>query len=118
MIKRVCQEKKLTGRDGNLLLEKGDLYLFLCNLIDYNKVINRLERRGLNGELIALLIENDLKDKDFLQDKERMTRLAQSLSSQGYQVGDLVRDEEHNVYELLIGAGRNKAIRLRIGSSH
>ncbi|MBW2019019.1 MAG: DNA topoisomerase (ATP-hydrolyzing) subunit B, partial [Deltaproteobacteria bacterium] len=32
LIKRVCQEKKLTGRDGNLLLEKGDLYLFLCNL--------------------------------------------------------------------------------------
>jgi len=115
LMKRVCHDKKVIGDKKGVLLEKEGLYTFLGRLIDYGKHVNRLERRGFDGGLIEFLIENNVKSRDFLQEKKGMTALAKRIGSRGYQVGDLLRDEEHNVYELMVGAGENDAIRVKVG---
>jgi len=113
LMKRVCHDKVVKGNKGRVLLEKEGLYTFLGKLIDYSKVTNRLGRRGFDKGLIELLIENNVNNRDFLQDKERMTVLMKRLRSKGYQAGELIRDEEHNIYELVIGAQENEATRAR-----
>jgi len=115
LMKRVCQDKVVKASKGRVLLEKEGLYAFLGKLTDYDKVTNRLRRRGFDRGLIELLIEKNVKDRDSLQDKEGMTDLAQRLRSRGYQVDELLREEEHNIYELMIGEAGNDAKRVRVG---
>ncbi len=115
LMKRVCQDKVVKASKGRVLLEKEGLYAFLGKLTDYGKVTNRLRRRGFDRWLIEFLVENDVKDRDSLQDKEGMTDLAQRLRSRGYQVDELLREEEHNIYELMIGEAGNDAKRVRVG---
>ncbi|MES0349952.1 MAG: DNA topoisomerase (ATP-hydrolyzing) subunit B [Desulfobacteria bacterium] len=115
LMKRVCHDKVVKGNKGRVLLEKEGLYTFLGKLIDYDKVIDRLGRRGYDRWLIEFLVENNMKDRDSLQDKQGMTDLAQRLRSQEYQVDELLKDEEHNVYELMVGAVGNGARRARVG---
>jgi DNA gyrase subunit B len=115
LMKRVCHDKVVKGNKGRVLLEKEGLYAFLGKLTDYDKVTKRLRRRGFDRGLIELLIEKNVKDRDSLQDKEGMTDLAQRLGSRGYQVDELLREEEHNIYELMIGEAGNDAKRVRVG---
>lgn len=115
LMKRISHDKKVIGNDGGVLLEKEGLYRFLGKVTDYGKLIDRLGRRGFDRGLIELLIENNVNNRDFLQDKERMTVLMKRLRSKGYQAGELIRDEEHNIYELVIGAQENEATKGKIG---
>jgi DNA gyrase subunit B len=115
LMKRVCRDKVVKGDEGSISLEKEALYSFLGTLIDYGKLIDRLERRGYGRELVEFLMENNVHNRDFLQNKKGMTKLAGGLSSRGYEVGELLRDEEHNVYELIVGRGNGEAKRVRIG---
>ena len=115
LMKRISHDKKVIGNDGGVLLEKEGLYRFLGKVTDYGKLIDRLGRRGFDRGLIELLIENNVNNRDFLQDKERMTVLMKRLRSKGYQAVELIRDEEHNIYELVIGAQENEATKGKIG---
>jgi DNA gyrase subunit B len=115
LMKRVCRDKVVKGDEGSISLEKEALYAFLGTLIDYGKLINRLERRGYSRELIEFLMENRADNRDFLQDKKGMTKLAERLGSEGYDVGELLKDEEHNVYELIVGRGNGEAKRVKVG---
>lgn len=115
LMKRVCQDKKVAGTDGGVLLEKEGLYTFLGKLMDYSKLMNRLGRRGFDRGLIELLMENNVNNREFLRDKDRMDVLLQRLMSQGYQVGKLLRDEEHNIYEVMIGVGEKAGVSVKIG---
>jgi DNA gyrase subunit B len=115
LMKRISLDKKVIGNDGGVLLEKESLYRFLGKVTDYGKLIDRLGRRGFDRGLIELLIENNVSNRDFLQDKERMTVLMKRLRSKGYQAGELIRNEEHNIYELVIGVQENEATKGKIG---
>jgi len=115
LMKLVCRDKKIVGNKGCVLLEKEGLYKFLGKLIDYNKLINRLGRRGFDRGLIEFLIQNDVNNRDFLQDKERMTDIKDRLLLQGYDVCELFRDEEHNIYGLEMGIGEIKGVKIKLG---
>jgi DNA gyrase subunit B len=60
-------------------------------------------------------MENKVDNRDFLQGKEGMTSLAERLGSEGYEVGELLRDEEHNVYELIVGKGNGEVRCVKVG---
>jgi DNA gyrase subunit B len=115
LMKRICEAKKVKPSEGDSYLEKERLYVFLGNLVDYEKVLTQLERRGYSGRLIELLNEKDVKDKAFLQDEERMRGLEKDLVLSGYKVDRLVKDEEHNVFELVVEAGGNGSTKVRVG---
>ena len=115
LMKRVSRDKIVKGHEGKILLEKEGLYAFLGTLIDYGKLIKRLGRRGYGRGLIEFLMENKVDNREFLQDREGMKRLAERLGSQGYTVGQLLRDEEHNVFELVVRRGNGEARRVKVG---
>ncbi|UCG80625.1 MAG: DNA topoisomerase (ATP-hydrolyzing) subunit B [Desulfobacterales bacterium] len=115
LMRRVCHDKVVKGKEGRVVLEKESLYTFLGKLIDYGKVTNRLARRGFDTGLVELLIESKVENREAIQDKDGMGDLAQRLGSRGYQVEGLLKDEEHNTYELTISVIGNGAKRVKIG---
>jgi DNA gyrase subunit B len=115
LMRRICETKKVETASGRGLLEKERLYVFLGNLVDYDKVIRRLERRGYPRAVIEVLVRKEVKDKVFLQDQGHMGVLSESLVSAGYVVGDLVKDEEHNVFELIVEREGNGPVQVKVG---
>ncbi len=115
LMKRVCHDKRVEGNEGRILLEKEGLYTFLGKLTDYGELINRLGRRGFDRKTIEFLIGNNVNNRAFLQDKKEMTLLAKRLASEGYQVDRLLKDDEHNTYEFIIGTGENETMRGKLG---
>jgi DNA gyrase subunit B len=115
LMKRVCHHKKVMGGEGGVELQKEGLYTFLGKLADYGKAINRLRRRGFDRELIELFIKNNVTNRDSLQSKDKMIDAAQRLASEGRRVGKLLRDEEHNTYELMVGAEGNEGTEVKVG---
>jgi len=115
LMKRVSRDKVVKGDGGKILLEKEALYAFIGTLIDYGKLIKGLERRGYDRHLIEFLMQNNVDSREFLQDRKGMDRLAKQLSSRGYEVGQLLRDEEHNVFELVVGQRNGEGKRVKVG---
>ena len=115
LMKRVCRDKVVKVDEGKIFLEKEALYAFIGTLIDYGKLIKRLARRGYGRDLIEFLMESKVDNREVLQDRKGMERLAERLASRGYDVGQLLRDEEHNVFELVVGRGNGEAKRVKIG---
>jgi len=115
LMKRVCQDMKVKGHEGDGVIEKEALYTFLGKLIDYGKLLNRLERRGFRKGLVELLVKQHVDNRAFLQDKEAMTLLGRHLRSEGYEVGELLSDEEHNTYEMVASTTGKDPARGKIG---
>ncbi|MDY6950694.1 MAG: DNA topoisomerase (ATP-hydrolyzing) subunit B [Thermodesulfobacteriota bacterium] len=115
LMKRVCQSKKVKGVDSEGFLEKERLYVYMGSLVDYERALQRLERRGYRYGLIEFLIKEEVKDKGFLQDEGRMRSLSQQLAQAGYKVSELVKDEEHNAFELVVEDKENGTSKMRIG---
>ncbi|NVM20654.1 MAG: DNA topoisomerase (ATP-hydrolyzing) subunit B [Desulfobacterales bacterium] len=115
LMKRICQANKVETGNGKGFLQKEELYVFLGNLVDYETVIGRLERRGYDRQLLELLIQKEMTDKSFLKDEYSANALAESLASSGYHVGELVRDEEDNIVYLTIEFEGNRKTQVKVG---
>lgn len=101
LIKRIC-DAKVVEPAGKKTIRKDRLYLFLGTLMDYKWVVERLERRGYPETLTEFLLERGIVKKGQLEDELNMKDLLAGVIALGYEAPKLVRDEEHNVYELVL----------------
>ena len=115
LMKRVSHQKRVEGSEGRVLLQKERLYTFLGKLADYGNAVNRLGRRGFDRELIELLLKTNVTNRHSLQSKEKMTELSERLALEGCKVSELLRDEEHNTYELMFLREENEGEALKVG---
>ncbi len=105
ILKRACNEKYIKAEHDDAedaVLTGDDFYSFVTNLAEYLNVLNRLEKNGVLGDLVELLIKNDVNDKSFLQDHEKMVELKSILEKNGFITDDPQYNEERNVNELIV----------------
>jgi len=102
ILKKLCDQKYITSGNNGTKIYGHQLYLFICDLTEYYLGLLKLEKRGIPPELVELLINYEVGDKDFLQDETKMTAISDLLVQSGYQVNELDWNEERNVFELLI----------------
>ncbi|MCP4105174.1 MAG: DNA topoisomerase (ATP-hydrolyzing) subunit B [Desulfobacteraceae bacterium] len=102
ILKRVCNNKNIKNGNNEKVLSDYDLYLFIGELSEYISITSKLERRGIQPELIELLIKEGVEDKSFLQDERKMWDLKEALIRQNYDVVDPSWNEERNVFELMV----------------
>jgi DNA gyrase subunit B len=102
ILKKLCDQKYITSGNNGEKISGHRLYLFICDLTEYYLGLSKLEKRGIPPELVELLINHEVGDKDFLQDETKMTAISDLLVQSGYQVNELDWNEERNVFELLI----------------
>lgn len=115
LMKRICESKKVMAGDKEGFLRKGSLFVFLGNLVDFEKVVQRFERRYFSRTLVELLIQKGVKDKKCLKDEQQMVDLSRALVGVNYTAGRVVKDEEHNVFELLSQQEDNGKQDIKIG---
>ena len=102
ILKRVCDKKNIKYGEEENILSDHNLYLFMANLSEYFLIISRLKKQGIISDLIELLIKKGVENKKFLQDRQKMTQLKETLTEKDYHVGELTWNLERNVYEMTV----------------
>ncbi|MBT3310827.1 MAG: DNA topoisomerase (ATP-hydrolyzing) subunit B [Desulfobacterales bacterium] len=100
IIKRICDKKYVKTGDGQII-SNHNLFLLLNDYSEYFSSIMTLERRNYDKELIEFLIENNIKDKTILQDREKMSSLKDIISENGYETEELIFNSERNRYRFI-----------------
>jgi len=102
ILKNACKEKCLRLENSGMVLEDHDLFVFIVNLAEYYSLLNKFNRRGIESNLIELLIKNDVANKTFLQDHQKMSYLKALLAEKGYRTDDLSWHSERDVFEMTV----------------
>lgn len=109
VLKRVCEKKILKTNASENQLKDHHLYLFMGNLSEYITVLTKLEKKGYIPELVESLIKKGVKDKNFLQNKEKMSGLKDHLTEKEFKTSDLTWNEERSIYELIVSPPNSKS---------
>jgi DNA gyrase subunit B len=104
IIKKVCDQKYLEVGSEAKKVTGHQLYLFICDLSEYFSEMLKLNKRGIPRALVELLIQEGVEDKNFIQDRQKMSTLRELLIQKGYRVDNLSWNEERDVYEITITA--------------
>jgi len=102
VLKRVCEEKSLHLLSERRSLTGYELYELLCNLAEFERLMDRLKAQGHDRKLVEALVFMDVDWLHVLKDVEAMNRLRETLHLQGFHVGDPVWNEERGVFELTV----------------
>jgi DNA gyrase subunit B len=108
VLKRVSDKKNIKIGKDETILSEHKLYLFISNLSEYYSTLSRMKKRGIQSDLIELLIKEGVEKKDFLQNEQKMLKLKTVLSEKKFDVSDLTWNDERNIYELIIKPSCNE----------
>ncbi|MGM0451561.1 MAG: DNA topoisomerase (ATP-hydrolyzing) subunit B [Thermodesulfobacteriota bacterium] len=105
ILQRACDEKYIKAEQDaaeDAVLTGREFYLFVTDMAEYLTVLRRLERHGIYGDLIELMIKQGVEEKSFLQDYDKMAALKNRLEENGYVSREPAWNPERNVYELMV----------------
>ncbi|MDP2968865.1 MAG: DNA topoisomerase (ATP-hydrolyzing) subunit B [Deltaproteobacteria bacterium] len=99
-------KKKLPEKRLALLLEK--IYLL-------NDLTQRLQKKGTPRSLLNFLLEQEVRSKATFEEKGKTADLQKRLRKIGFEVFDLYRDEEYNLYGFEVQESNGgKSLRCRV----
>ncbi|PIE64294.1 MAG: DNA topoisomerase (ATP-hydrolyzing) subunit B [Desulfobacterales bacterium] len=102
IIKKECEKKNVYLGEERRLMPDHELFIFLCNVSEYNSSMAKLESRGFDPDVIDILVKLDVNDKSFLNDKYKMDQLKNKLETTGIMTRDLSWNEDDELFELTI----------------
>ena len=102
VLKRVCEDKAIQLDSSGKELRGHNMYLFLGNLFEYIRILEKLERRGIPPEFAELLIREGVENKSLLEDKQKMLDLKSVLDKKGYSAGAVEWNEDRNAYNIKV----------------
>ncbi|MGA8179190.1 MAG: DNA topoisomerase (ATP-hydrolyzing) subunit B [Desulfobacterales bacterium] len=102
ILKRACNNKMIKFEKKENILSEHNLYLFITDLSEYFSIMSRFTERGIIEELIEILIKEGIKNKDFLQDILKMSKLKETLIQKEYPVSDIRWNDEKDIYEMTV----------------
>ncbi|MBW1898559.1 MAG: DNA gyrase subunit B, partial [Deltaproteobacteria bacterium] len=83
LLKRVCNKRSIKIGEVDRFLSEYKLYLFICDLSEYFSIMSRFQKRGIQKDLVELLIKESVRDKTFLENRLKMSQLKTRLSTKG-----------------------------------
>ena len=114
ILKRTCNKKNVKIGESEDILSEHHLYIFMANLSEYFSIISRFKERGIISDLIEILFKEGVESKDFLQDKQKMLQLKDTLNKNDYNVSEIIWNNERNIYEMTVTPSFNKQKELRV----
>lgn len=102
LLKRICELKHVFLHEEEEAMDADLLYSFLKNLDIFMKNKERLWRRGYESELVDILLEENIKEKDDLKNEEIMTRIRDRLLASCYEIEQFAWNEERDIFELVV----------------
>ncbi len=110
VLKRASEFKRVKIAGNDRKLSEKELYSFMKNLAEYFSSIEKLEKNGIQPELVELLIREGVEDKVFLQNQDKMLQLKSTLQKHNVDVSDLSFNEDREIYEIIIYPPRKSDI--------
>jgi DNA gyrase subunit B len=105
LIERVSEREAVLAAEGNRITGK-QLRSLLSTMIDYLDKINSLTKRGYSSRFLNLLCQKDIA-KEHMENREMILSYSREFEEAGFVTEDVVFDEEHNRYELLLRDQKN-----------
>jgi DNA gyrase subunit B len=114
ILKRTCDKKNVKFGESEDILSEHHLYIFMANLSEYFSIISRFKEKGIVSDLIETLFKEGVENKDFLQDKQKMLYLKNTLNNNDYSVSEIIWNNERNIYEMTVTPSFDKQKELRV----
>ncbi len=102
ILKRICQEKQVVIPAINISLTGHELYVFLCDLSEYQHLLNKFQMQGYYMPLIERIMSSDIDHGHMLYDKVVMDSAKEKLVESGFQIEDVIWNEDKKVYEMVV----------------
>ncbi len=104
LLAKAIEDKTLRTASGATF--KGEaLQGMLERLVDHRRLLDLLSRRGYDRELLEVLLQEGLFQRQHFAERDWIEKVAAALREKKREVGKIGHDEEHNLYELTV-AGR------------
>jgi DNA gyrase subunit B len=110
ILKRVCEKKILKINKDDRILSEHELYILMGDLFEYLETLDTHKKNGVDPEFVEILIQENIRDKEFLQEEEKIKRLKDVFSNRGYRVEDIVWNEERKIFELMVHPSEKKQL--------
>ncbi|MFZ3047689.1 MAG: DNA topoisomerase (ATP-hydrolyzing) subunit B [Desulfatirhabdiaceae bacterium] len=107
ILKRVCQEKQVNIPAMNITLTDHDLYVFLCDLSEYQHILNKFQLQGYYMPLIERIMSSDIDHGHMLHDAVIMEAAKEKMIESGFQIEDVIWNEDKKVYEMVVDCARH-----------
>ncbi len=114
ILKRICDKKNVKFGEKEEILSDHKLYIFMANLSEYFTIMSRFKERGIISDLIETLFKEGVENKDFLQDKQKMLALNNTLSKNNYNVSEIIFNNERDIYEMTVAPSFEKQNELKV----
>jgi DNA gyrase subunit B len=115
VLKKACEQRRVTYGDDQKEISGHSLYLFSTYLSEYFQLRDILKKRGVSAELAEVLSDVGLEDQAFLQNEARMIGLRDKLVEQGYGAEGPSFNGERGVFELFVSDRHETSILLFSG---
>jgi len=112
LIDRVS-EKETVWVNGKKEITGKKLRFLLHTLIDYLDKIDSLEKKGYNRRFLNLICLKEI-NKNHIKDKDLTISLSKELEKEAFITEEIIFDEEHNRYELLLKDQKNNGFHFKV----
>ncbi len=105
LIKRIS-ERETVLFNGKKRISGKQLQSLLYEMIDYLDNMNILIKKGYSSRFLTIICRKDIR-KDQMENQEMVLSLSREFEEEGFVTKNVIFDEEHNRYELLLRDAKN-----------
>jgi len=98
LINNVAEKKTLEA--GGKVFRGENLAGIIRGLLEFDRYLQNLERRGYEREVVNLLLRTGVKDEEFFRKKADAAKVVRALEKAGALEVTLARDEEHGLWKM------------------
>jgi DNA gyrase subunit B len=106
LLERATKDRQLLVEKSNRLFGGDDLQKLLEKMVGYFDVLNSLQKRGYDPDLMKILLRLSL-EQELHPDRDSMLLLRKEFEKADFQVGELRENEEYRTFELQVRAKEN-----------
>jgi DNA gyrase subunit B len=106
LLERATENRRLLVGDGNRVFDSEDLLGLMEKMVAYFEVLTALEKRGYDTDVMKILLKLSM-ESELRPDHADMVRLREEFRGAGFEVGELLENEEYRTYELQVRAKEN-----------
>jgi DNA gyrase subunit B len=106
-------EKETIWVNGQTKITGKRLRLLLHALIDYLDRMNRLVKKGYSSRFLDLICQKEI-NKNHIKDENLTISLSKELEKETFVTEEIIFDEEHNRYELLLKDPKNNGFHFKV----
>ncbi len=106
LLERATKDRKLLVEKSNRVFGGHELLSLLEKMVGYFDVLNSLQKRGYDPDLLKILLKLSL-ERELHADKDGMALVQEEFKKAKFQVTDLRVNEEYRTFEIQVRAKEN-----------